>query len=349
MVGTGKGAENGILIKGGEYLETAHRVKTVVLDKTGTITEGKPHVTDVSAPVPGFTEDDVLRIAASLERHSEHPLGQAIVAHAPPGGEGGYIKVRKFESVTGLGISAVSDSGDETVFHVGSPRFMEANQAKDAFGFAGICDGFSGDGKTPVCVAADGEIVGVIAVADIVKPTSREAVRTLKEMGIEVVMITGDNRRTAESVARQVGVDSVLSEVLPGEKAENVRRLQEGGRRVAMVGDGINDAPALALADVGIAIGAGTDVAMESANIVLMRGDLLGVSSAVRLSRKTMTNIRQNLFWAFVYNIMGIPIAMGVWHVFGGPLLNPMIAAAAMGASSVSVLSNALRLKRVKI
>jgi len=219
----------------------------------------------------------------------------------------------------------------------------------DMAAYAADSDRLAEEGKTPMYVAMDGKLEGIIAVADIIKPTSPKAVEGLKKMGIDVVMITGDNRRTALAVAKQAGIAKVLSEVLPQDKAEHLRKLQKGGRKVAMVGDGINDAPALAQADIGIAIGTGTDVAIESANIVLMRGDLTGVSSAIRLSRKTMNNIRQNLFWAFVYNVMGIPIAMGVWYAFGGPLLNPMMAAIAMGASSVSVLANALRLKRVKL
>jgi len=343
MVGTGKGAENGILIKGGEYLEMAHKVKTVVLDKTGTVTEGRPHVTDIVAK-GNFSAGELLALAASAEKKSEHSLGEAIVNK---GIEKNIIFVEptSFNSITGQGISAEFD-GKELL--IGNSRLMAENNI-DMTAYAADSGNLAEEGKTPMYIAIDGRLEGIIAVADIIKPTSRKAVEQLKKMGIDVVMITGDNRRTALAVAKQAGIAKVLSEVLPQDKAEHVRKFQEGGRKVAMVGDGINDAPALAQADVGIAIGTGTDVAIESANIVLMRGDLTGVASAIRLSRKTMNNIRQNLFWAFVYNTMGIPIAMGVWYAFGGPLLNPMIAAIAMGASSVSVLANALRLRGVKV
>ena len=343
MVGTGKGAENGILIKGGEYLEMAHKVKTVVLDKTGTITEGRPHVTDIVAK-GDFSADELLLLAASAEKKSEHPLGEAIVNKGVASNLT-FIEPTRFNSITGQGVLAEFD-GRELL--IGNRRLMDENNI-DMTAYAADSDGLAEEGKTPMYIAINGKLEGIIAVADIIKPTSREAVERLKKMGVDVVMITGDNKRTALAVAKQAGIEKVLSEVLPQDKAENVKRLQENGRKVAMVGDGINDAPALAQADVGIAIGTGTDVAIESANIVLMRGDLTGVASAIHLSRKTMGNIRQNLFWAFIYNIMGIPIAMGVWYAFGGPLLNPMLAAIAMGASSVSVLANALRLKRVRV
>jgi len=343
MVGTGKGAENGILIKGGEYLEMAHKVKTVVLDKTGTVTEGRPQVTDIVAG-GGFSAGDLLALAASAEKKSEHPLGEAIVNKGIEENIA-FAEPTHFNSITGQGISA-EFGGRELL--IGNSRLMDENNI-DMAAYAADSDRLAEEGKTPMYVAMDGKLEGIIAVADIIKPTSPKAVEGLKKMGIDVVMITGDNRRTALAVAKQAGIAKVLSEVLPQDKAEHLRKLQKGGRKVAMVGDGINDAPALAQADIGIAIGTGTDVAIESANIVLMRGDLTGVSSAIRLSRKTMNNIRQNLFWAFVYNVMGIPIAMGVWYAFGGPLLNPMMAAIAMGASSVSVLANALRLKRVKL
>ena len=343
MVGTGKGAENGILIKGGESLETAHKVGTVVLDKTGTITEGKPHVTDIVAK-GNLSADELLLLAASAENKSEHPLAQAIVNKCAEKGLA-LVEPARFNSITGQGIEAEID-GKRIL--IGNERMMGANSI-DASEYSADCDALAEEGKTPMYVAIDGSLAGIIAVADIIKPTSKAAVSALQKMGLDVVMITGDNKRTAQAVAKQAGITSVLSEVLPQDKAEEIKKIQEKGGKVAMVGDGINDAPALARADVGIAIGTGTDVAIESADIVLMRGDLTGVSNAIVLSKKTIANIKQNLFWAFIYNMLGIPIAMGVWYIFGGLLLNPMIAALAMAASSVSVLSNALRLKRVRI
>ncbi|MDR0220301.1 MAG: heavy metal translocating P-type ATPase [Lachnospiraceae bacterium] len=345
MVGTGKGAECGILIKGGEALETAHKIQTIILDKTGTITEGRPAVTDIAA---NALDDTVLQIAASLERYSEHPLGQAIVEGAAQRGLE-FIEVTDFASVTGLGVTAVANAPDKTVFRVGNQRFMESAGVVDKGGFAPGGDRFAGEGKTPVYVAVNEEIMGVIAIADVVKESSKAAVESLHKMGLEVAMITGDNKRTAEAIAREVGIDKVLAEVLPQDKANEVKKLQGEGRTVAMVGDGINDAPALAQADIGIAIGSGTDVAMESADIVLMRSQLTDVPTAILLSQRTIRNIKQNLFWAFAYNVLGIPIAAGVLHIFGGPMLNPIFAAAAMSLSSVSVVTNALRLKRVKI
>jgi Cu+-exporting ATPase len=305
MVGTGKGAEYGILIKSGEALETAHNVDVVILDKTGTITEGRPEVTDV--------EGDVLQIAASLERYSEHPIAKAVVESY----DGEYLEVADFKANVGQGVEGVIGGR-----HIVIGRGVE--------------------------VFADGERLGKISVSDKPKDSSLAAVARLREMGVATVMITGDNRETAERVAREVGIDRVLAEVLPRDKANEVAKLQAEGKTVAMVGDGINDAPALAQANVGIAIGTGTDVAMESADVVLMRGDLRDVSSALQLSKRVIRNIRQNLFWAFGYNTVGIPIAAGVLYLLGGPLLNPMFAAAAMSLSSVSVLTNALRLKRFK-
>ena len=342
MVGTGKGAENGILIKGGEALETAHKINTIVLDKTGTITEGKPTVTDVL--VTGDMEpDQLLQITASAERGSEHPLGQAIITRAQEKGLE-LLNVEQFHSFTGRGIEA-SIHG-RTVL-TGNRKLMDEREIPLAV-LEGDSGRLAGEGKTPMYVAIDGKLAGIVAVADVVKASSKAAIERLHRMGIEVAMITGDHRKTAEAIAKEVGIDRVLAEVLPQDKSSEVKKLQAEGRKVAMVGDGINDAPALAQADIGIAIGSGTDVAMESADIVLMRSDLMDVPTAIHLSKKTIRNIKQNLFWAFGYNVIGIPIAAGVLHLFGGPLLNPIFAAAAMSLSSVSVLANALRLKRFK-
>ena len=343
MVGTGKGAENGILIKGGESLEIAHKIQTVVLDKTGTVTEGKPYVTDIVTKGL-FTADDVLMLAASAEKQSEHPLGEAIVNH---GVEkfGTLLVPDRFNAITGRGI-AVSIEGRDIL--IGNKKLMDENNISIA-DYAADADYLASEGKTPMYMAISGHLEAVIAVADIIKPTSKSAIQRLKDMGMDVVMITGDNQRTAQSVAKQAGIDAVLAEVLPQDKAENVKILQSQGKKVAMVGDGINDAPALVQADIGIAIGSGTDVAIESAEIVLMRGDLYGVGQAIYLSRRTMRNIKQNLFWAFSYNIAGIPIAAGLLHLFGGPLLNPVIAALAMAFSSISVLLNVLRIKRLNL
>jgi len=352
MVAAGRGAESGILVKSGAALEALGRVAVVVLDKTGTVTEGKPRVTDVAPG--GAAGDAALRIAASLERLSEHPIGKAVAAHALERGIECF-PVEKFEAAPGLGVAAIAAGGAGfpagTELRAGSPRLMESLGARDPLGLAKACAGFSGEGKTPVCVAAGGEIVGAIAVADAIKPGSPAAVAALRKMGIEVAMLTGDNRLAAAAVARQAGIEAVVSEALPRDKADSVRKIQAGagGRAVAMVGDGVNDAPALAAADVGIAIGAGADVAIEAAGIVLAGGDLAGAPRAIALGRKTMACIRQNLFWAFAYNVVCIPVAMGVLHAFGGPLLNPMIAAAAMGLSSASVLCNALRLKKARL
>ena len=342
MVGTGKGAENGILIKSGEALETAHKINAIILDKTGTITEGKPSVTDLIC-ASNFTQEKLLQLVASAEKNSEHPLGQAIVRGAQEKSLT-LLEAENFNSITGQGIEA--QIAGLSVF-VGNRKMMEEKNIsvkeleKDA-------DRLAEEGKTPVFVAADGQPAGIVAVADVVKKSSRTAIENLHKMGIEVAMITGDNKKTAEAIARQVGIDRVLAEVLPQDKAFEVKKLQQEGRKVAMVGDGINDAPALAQSDIGIAIGSGTDVAMESADIVLMHSDLTDVPTAILLSKKTIRNIKQNLFWAFGYNTIGIPVAAGVLYLFGGPLLNPMLAAAAMSLSSVSVLTNALRLKRFK-
>lgn len=340
MVGTGKGAQNGILIKGGEALETAHKVNTVIFDKTGTITEGRPTVTDVLT-VDGIQTDDLLQITAAAEKGSEHPLGRAIVQGAQDKGLT-LLEADSFSAVASRGIEAVING--QTIL-AGNNKLMEERSIPLA-ALAAESDRLAEEGKTPMFVAVDGKFSGIIAVADVVKKSSREAIDSLHKMGIEVVMITGDNKKTAAAIGRQVGIDRVLAEVLPQDKADEVRKLQQDGRKVAMVGDGINDAPALAQADIGIAIGSGTDVAMESADIVLMRSDPLDVKAAIDLSKRTIRNIKQNLFWAFGYNIIGIPVAAGLLYLFGGPLLNPMLAAAAMSLSSVSVLTNALRLKR---
>ena len=342
MVATGKGAENGILIKGGEALETAHKINTIVFDKTGTITEGKPTITDVLT-TEGTEASSLLQITASAEKNSEHPLGQAIVQGAQ--GKGlELLKVEHFDSITGRGIEALING---QMILAGNRKLMEERKIS-LTALATESDRLAGDGKTPMYVAIDSRLAGIIAVADVVKASSRLAIENLHKMGIEVAMITGDNQKTADAIARQVGIDRVLAEVLPQDKSNEVIKLQKEGRKVAMVGDGINDAPALAQADIGIAIGSGTDVAMESADIVLMRSQLTDVPTAINLSKRTIRNIKQNLFWAFGYNVIGIPIAAGVLHIFGGPLLNPVFAAAAMSLSSVSVLTNALRLKRFK-
>jgi Cu+-exporting ATPase len=354
MVGTGKGAEHGVLIKSGDALETAHTVGTIVFDKTGTITKGEPEVTDVHVE-NGFGETELLEFAAAAERGSEHPLGEAIVkaadlraesAQGAPGAsaapEPRRYQASDFEAVPGHGIRATVE-GREVL--LGNARHLAANGIAVN---AAAADTYAGEGKTPMHVAIGGSYAGIIAVADVVKETSAGAIRVLHDMGIEVVMLTGDSRKTAEAIARQVGIDRVLAEVLPQDKAAEVAKLQKEGKRVAMVGDGINDAPALAQADVGIAIGSGTDVAMESASIVLMRSDLMDVPTAIKLSKNVIRNIKQNLFWAFGYNVLGIPIAAGVLHIFGGPLLNPIFAAAAMSLSSVSVLTNALRLRNFR-
>lgn len=340
MVGTGKGAENGVLIKGGEALETAHKLNAIILDKTGTITMGRPEVTDV-VPENGIDPDEILRLAASAERGSEHPLGEAIVKGAHERGLA-LSEVKNFEAIVGHGIRAQIEG---RALLLGNIKLMrEAGMAID--GLEATAAELASEGKTPMYVAMDGKMAGVIAVADPVKEGSVEAIAALKKLDLEVVMITGDNEQTAKAIAEQVGIDHVLAEVLPEDKVAHVKKMQDAGKRVAMVGDGINDAPALAQADIGIAIGTGTDVAMEASDITLMRGDLRGVVTAISLSRMTMRIIRQNLFWAFAYNTAGIPIAAGILYPFFGILLSPVIASAAMALSSVSVLSNSLRLRR---
>jgi len=342
MVGTGKGAENGILIKSAEALEKLHTIDTVVLDKTGTLTQGKPVVTDVY-PMEGTTAEELLCVAASLEKPSEHPLADAIVAEAAQRNIP-LAAVEDFEAVHGRGVKGLLHG---KAVLAGNAAMME--EAGVPFnGFDMIAGELAKTGKTPLYFSEEGGMLGVVAVADTPKPTSKAAVAGFKAMGIEVVMLTGDNARTAQAIGGELGVTQVVAEVLPQDKEKKVAALQAEGRKVAMVGDGINDAPALARADVGLAIGAGTDVAIESADIVLMKSDLLDAVTAVQLSKATIRNIRQNLFWAFFYNAVCIPVAAGVLVLFGGPQLNPMIAAAAMSLSSVTVVSNALRLKLFK-
>lgn len=342
MVGTGKGAENGVLIKSGDALEATQKVQTIVFDKTGTITEGKPVVTDI-VTYHDYSEEEVLVLAASAETGSEHPLGEAIVERATAQ-QLSLTDVTDFQAIPGHGI-AVTVAGKALL--LGNQKLMNERHI-ELLDAVAMSDQLANDGKTPMFVAAEGQLIGIVAVADTIKENSVAAIDKLHRMGLQVAMITGDNKRTAEAIAKQVGIDRVFSEVLPEDKAQEVKNLQTEGLHVAMVGDGINDAPALAQADIGIAIGSGTDVAIESADIVLMRSDLMDVPTAIELSRATIKNIKENLFWAFAYNVLGIPVAMGILHLFGGPLLNPMIAGAAMSFSSVSVLLNALRLKGFK-
>ena len=358
MVGTGRGAEKGILIKSAEVLETAGKVKAVVLDKTGTITEGKPEVTDFVLVRRGTDAEadetalieEFLALAASLEKPSEHPLGQAIVREAQARG----VEMREaeaFSAVSGRGVEARLDG---RLYYAGNAAFMKEKGVALEGGLAGrsaqeALSALAEQGKTPLCFAEGQRLIGIIAVADRPKETSREAIRQLEEMGLEVIMLTGDNARTAESIRRELGITAAVAEVMPQDKEREIRRLQENGKKTAMVGDGINDAPAITRADVGIAIGAATDVAIESADVVLMKSDLLDVVKTVKLSRKTIRNIKQNLFWAFFYNVLGIPVAAGVLYPVFGFTLNPMLAAAAMSLSSVCVVTNALRLRYISI
>lgn len=343
MVGTGKGAENGILIKGGEPLEQACKITTVVFDKTGTLTEGKPSVTDIFPC--NAAEDELIRLAASGEAASGHPLSEAIVSCAAEKGIA-LSEAADYANIDGRGISVTVDGKG---LLIGNVRLMEDNGISVPEEYVQKAEHCADMGRTPMYCAADGAFIGLIAAADTIKKESLEAVSELAKMGIKTLMLTGDNARTAKAVAGELNIDSFIAEVLPEEKAQHIEKLQAEGEIVAMAGDGINDAVALTRADVGIAVGQGTDVAIECADIVLIKDDLRDVCRAIRLSKATIRNIRQNLFWAFGYNTLGIPVAMGVLHIFGGPLLNPMIAAAAMSLSSVSVVSNALRLKTVKI
>jgi Cu+-exporting ATPase len=343
MVGTGKGAENGILIKGGESLETAHKLNTIVFDKTGTLTKGEPEVTDIVS-FNSFSEEEIIKYAASAEKVSEHPLGEAIIKKAMEQ----KIELQdpeNFNAISGHGIEA-KINGKEVL--LGNIKLMrDRNIEVKELEFK--AQELARDGKTPIYIAIKGRPAGLIAVADTLKESSINAVQSLKRLGLEVVMLTGDNRRTAEAIAKRAGIDRVIPEVLPEDKVREIKRLQSEGKIVAMVGDGINDAPALAQADIGIAIGSGTDVAMEASDITLIKGDLKGVVAAIELSKKTIKIIKQNLFWAFFYNTVGIPIAAGVLYPFFGILLNPIFASAAMAFSSVSVVSNSLRLRRFKI
>jgi Cu+-exporting ATPase len=343
IVGTGKGAENGILIKGGEALEIARKTQVALLDKTGTITEGRPEVTDI-ATLPEADGRWLLQMAAAAEKGSEHPLGKAILKRAEA--EQLDLPVESdFEAIAGMGVRCRIEGRD--VF-VGNIKLMNAHCVTIG-PLEAVAARFASEGKTPMYVAADNKITGIVAVADVVKQSSHDAIKKLIGMGIEVAMITGDDSRAAEAIARQVGIKKVMAEATPIEKAKEVKTLQSQGKIVAFVGDGINDAPALAQADVGIAIGGGTDVAMESADIVLMHSDLADVARAINLSKATIRNIKQNLFWAFGYNFAGLPIAAGLLHIFGGPLLSPVIAAAAMSLSCASIMANGLRLRRVKL
>ena len=332
MVGTGKGAQNGVLFKDAQALEMASRVTAVIFDKTGTITQGRPRVTDI-LPAGGMEEAELLRLAASCERGSEHPLGQAIVTAAVER-ELPLTEVEGFASVTGKGVLGRVEGRE---IKVGSAAWLELPRTEEA-------DRLAAMGKTPMLVTVGGVLAGTIAVADVVKEDSRAAIQALEALGVKTAMITGDNRKTAEAIAREVGLSAVYAEVLPQDKARYVKELMDQGEKVAMVGDGINDAPALTQADLGVAIGSGTDVAIEAADVVLVKSSIRDVVTALKLGRATIRNVRQNLFWAFCYNTLGIPVAAGLLYLFNGPLLNPMLGAAAMSLSSVSVVTNALRL-----
>ena len=342
MVGTGKGAEHGILFKSAESLETARKIDTIVLDKTGTITEGKPIITDIFT-IKSISENDLLQIAASLEKPSEHPLAEAIINDAITK-KISIENVDDFQAIPGQGIEAMLN-GER--YLAGNLKLMTERKI-NLLEFATLSDKLANAGKTPLYISSEKEILGIIAVADVLKRNSKEAIEKMKSMGLEVVMLTGDHAKTAAAIQAQLGISTVIAEVLPQDKDKEIKKLQEAGKRVAMVGDGINDAPALMRANLGIAIGAGTDIAIESADVVLMHSDLLDAVTTLRLSRKVMKNIKQNLFWAFIYNIISIPLAAGVFYSMLGWKLNPMIAAAAMSLSSITVVLNSLRLLRFK-
>ncbi|HEX6575264.1 MAG TPA: heavy metal translocating P-type ATPase, partial [Gemmatimonadaceae bacterium] len=345
MVATGKGAELGVLIKGGEALQRAGDLRTIVLDKTGTVTEGKPTVTDIVLdPQSKRKPDDVLKLVASLEAMSEHPIADAVVRYAKEQNLA-LAPAEAFQSVTGRGATATVDGSGVAV---GNAALM-SDWAIDISPLASGVEQLASQGKTPMYVAIDGELAGALAVADPIKQTSREAIRRFHDLGLDVIMLTGDNQKTADAIAREAGIDRVVAEVLPDGKVAEIERIQSQGNVVAMVGDGINDAPALAKADIGMAIGTGTDIAVEAGDIVLMRGDLRAAANAVKLSRRTMRTMKQNLFWAFIYNVIGIPIAAGVLYPAFGLLLSPILASAAMAFSSVSVVANSLRLRAARI
>ena len=341
MVGTGRGAELGILIKSGEALEKAHKIDTIVFDKTGTLTSGKPKVTDIMS-FSNIDEDEILRVAGALEEYSEHPLGEAIV-EAGKERKLQFPKVEKFESITGKGVTGVIDGKKVYIGNIKLMRDFSIDIINE-----NILEKLAYQGKTPMYIAIEDSLIGVIAVADILKPEAIETIKELKNRGYHVGMITGDNKLTAQAIGKEAGIDIIFAEVTPEEKYLKVKELQEQGKNVAMVGDGINDSPALVQANIGIAIGGGTDIAMESADIVLMKRDLKDVLVAMELSHDVIKNIKENLFWAFIYNTVGIPVAAGVLYPLTGHLLNPMIAGAAMAMSSVSVVTNALRLKKFK-
>ncbi|MBC8137171.1 MAG: heavy metal translocating P-type ATPase, partial [Fibrella sp.] len=340
LVGTGKGAENGVLVKGGAALERAQALTTIVLDKTGTVTQGKPSLTDI-VTFGSASESELLRLVASAERASEHPLAEAIVQGAQERGIT-LAPVSDFAALSGLGIRATVDA---VPVLLGNARLMEEHGVAVPEAAHEVSERLADEGKTPMFAATGDTFAGIIAVADTIKPEAREAVAALKAQGLTVVLLTGDNRRTADAVAKQVGIETVLAGVLPDGKSAEIARLQSAGQVVGMVGDGINDAPALAKADVGIAIGTGTDIAIEASDITLLRGDLRGVVTAIALSKATLRTVKQNLFWAFIYNAVGIPVAAGLLYPLTGWLLSPILASLAMSLSSVSVVTNSLRLR----
>lgn len=345
MVSTGLGAENGILIKSGEALEIAHKTNVVVLDKTGTITEGKPKVTDLLINSDVFNDEkEFLSYAVSIEKGSEHPLGEAILEYGIEK-KVDIFEIEDFKNIEGMGVSA---SVNFKRILLGNKKLLDENNINIGE-FKNVSDILANSGKTPMYMVVDNKFGGIIAVADTVKENSKKAIEKLKSMGIKVLMLTGDNKKTALSIGKEVGIEEVIAEVLPKDKSLEVSKLKDIGYKVCMVGDGINDAPALMNAHIGIAIGSGTDIAIESASVILMKNDLFDIPKFFKLSKNTIRNIKQNLFWAFLYNVIGIPFAMGVFYLFGGSLLNPMIAALAMSFSSVSVILNAIRLKFIKI